>query len=199
VQPRLVGLCRWILALSSLTNITMAFAQGSPQRLQPDEYSAVALIYNHELSALGNRALFPICIGVPSDTPPKALFEYLLRGGFEVSQASVCEPAMALGGQHRPKDYPHGLRIFVDKPQHDSQGLVSMRVVSDDLTLRPGEHLGVMLRRGTYHFKKNEAGEWQIADYTKEYDSKDEKAQVGCDCSKASPATKRPRMPPRQL
>jgi hypothetical protein len=190
VQQRLIGLCGWILLLFSLTNVATAFAQGSPQRMQPDEYSAVALIYNHEVSALGNRALFPICIGVPSDAPSKPLFEYLLKGGFEVSQASVCEPAMATGGQHRPTDYPHGLRIFIDKLQHDSQGLVSMRVVTDDLTTRPGEHLAVTLRRGTYHFKKNEAGEWQIADYTKEYDSKDEKAQDGCDCNKASPVTK---------
>lgn len=164
--------CSRALVIISLTFVTITSAQVAPQRLQPDEYGTVALIYNHELSALGKRALFPICIDVPSDTPTKPLLEYLVKGGFEVSEASVCEPAMTRGGQHHPKDYPHGLRIFIDHLQQDSRGLLSMHVVSDDLTVRPGEHLAVTLRRGIYHFKKNEAGEWQIAAYTKEYDPK---------------------------
>jgi hypothetical protein len=53
-----------------------------------------------------------------------------------------------------------------------------MRVEAGDLTVRPGEHLAQLLRRGTYHLKQNEAGKWQIADYTKEYDSADEKGRV---------------------
>jgi hypothetical protein len=113
----------------------------------------------------------------------------LRRGGFEVSDPSLCEPEMAPGGQHHPKDYSHGLRIFIDKPQRDVGGLVSMHVVADDLTVRPGEHLARTLRRGTYHFKKNEAQRWQIISYTKEYDSKDEK-QVNCDAAKSSAAIK---------
>jgi hypothetical protein len=106
----------------------------------------------------------------------------------EVSQDSVCEPAMAPRGEHRPTDYPHGLRIFVDHIQHDPHGLTSTHVVTDDLTTRPAEHVAVTLRRRTYHFRKSEAGEWQIADYTKEYDSNDAKA--GYDCKQALTATK---------
>ena len=50
-----------------------------------------------------------------------------------------------------------------------------MHVASDDLTLRPGLHIATTLRQGTYLFKQNGAGEWQIASYMKEYDFKDEK------------------------
>jgi hypothetical protein len=161
--------------------------QGAPQRLKPDEFDGVALIYNQELSALGNRALFPICIGMPSGMPTEALIRYLRKGGFQISDEAVCEPAMAHGGQHHPKDYPHGLRIFVDKLHHDPGGVISMRVQADDLTLRPGEHVGGgMLRRGTYQLKQDQAGKWQIANYTKEYDSADEKGQDKCNCSQAS-------------
>jgi hypothetical protein len=63
-----------------------------------------------------------------------------------------------------------------------------MHVQADDRTLRPGEHIAQTLRRGTYHLKQNEARKWQIADYTKEYDSEDEKGQDKCNCAQASTA-----------
>ncbi len=102
--------------------VAMARAQSAPQRLRPDEYASVALIYNQELSALGNRALYPICIDVASGMPIKPLLQYLRKGGFEASDPTVCEPATARGGQHHPKDYPHGLRIFIDRraPRYNS-------------------------------------------------------------------------------
>ncbi len=187
---RLGALCRWMVTISSLTNVAIVFAKWPAQRLQPDEYGIVALIYNDEITVLGNRALFPICIAVPSETPAQPLLRYLLKAGFDVSRPSVCQPAMGPGGQHRAKDYPHGLRIFIDQLQHESQGLVRMRVATDDLTMRPGEHFATTLRRGTYHFKKERSGEWQIADYTKEYDFKDEKAHNDCDCAQTSPQPK---------
>jgi hypothetical protein len=116
--------------------------------------------------------------------PIKPLLQYLRKGGFEASDPTVCEPATARGGQHHPKDYPHGLRIFIDKLQRDPEGRISMHVASDDLTLRPGEHLGTTLRQGTYVFKQNDHGEWQITSYTKEYDFKDEKQEsANCDAS----------------
>ncbi len=169
----LLGTALTLSFLAAALVVPVVDAQG----LQPSEYGAVALIYNSELSALGKRALFPICIEMPSGTPTKPLLEYLRKGGFENSDESVCEPAMAPGGQHHPKDYPHGLRIFIDKVQRDPAGVISMHVQTDDLTLRPGEHLAQTLRRGTYLLKRNEAGEWQIADYKKEYDSAEEKGQ----------------------
>jgi hypothetical protein len=121
--------------------------------------------------------------------PTKALFQYLRKGRFEISDPSVCEPAMASEGQHHPKDYPHGLRIFIHKPQRDSGGLVSMHVETTDLTLRPGDHFALTLRRGTYHFKQDEAREWRITGYTKEYDFKDEK-QANCDAAQPPTTTK---------
>ncbi len=54
-----------------------------------------------------------------------------------------------------------------------------MRVRADDLTLRPGVHVVQMLRRGTYQFKQDQAGEWKITDYKKEYDSADDKGKAG--------------------
>jgi hypothetical protein len=64
-----------------------------------------------------------------------------------------------------------------------------MQVAAGDLTLRPGLHVGILLRRGTYHFKQNEAREWQITGYTKEYDFKDEKS-VNCDAAQPPPPPK---------
>jgi len=175
-----IAFWRFVLTVSyCLTFAAMASGgQGAPQGLKSDEYDGVALIYNQELSALGKRALFPICIGMPSGMPTEPLVRYLRKGGFEISDEAVCEPAIAPGGQHHPKDYPHGLRIFIDKFQREAGGVISMRVEAGDLTVRPGEHLAQLLRRGTYHLKQNEAGKWQIADYTKEYDSADEKGRV---------------------
>jgi hypothetical protein len=174
---------------------TIASPKSGPQGLQPDEYGGVALIYNYELSALGNRALFPICIGMLSEMPTEPLVRYLRKGGYEISDAVVCEPAMAPRAQHHPKDYPHGLRIFIDKLQHDLDGVISMRVQADDLTLRPGEHVsGGMLRRGTYQLKQDQAGKWQVANYTKEYDSEDEKGQDKCNCAHASTPLKERRV-----
>jgi len=178
-----------ILAMSGLMNATSASAQSAPGQLRPDEYDTVALIYNQELSELGERALYPICIDMPSGVHTKRLVRYLRSGGFEISDSTLCEPATAPGGQHHPKDYPHGLRIFIDKLQRDPGGVLSMQVAADDLTLRPGLHVGILLRRGTYHFKQNEAREWQTTGYTKEYDFKDEKS-VNCDAAQ-------PPLPPK--
>jgi len=172
-----IGLCGFILIVSCWLSTAAMAGQGAPQGLKPDEYDGVALIYNQELSALGKRALFPICIGMPSGMPTKPLVRYLRRGGFEISDEAVCEPAMVPGGQHHPKDYPHGLRIFIDKFQREAGGVISMRVEAGDLTVRPGEHLAQLLRRGTYRLEKNEGGKWQIVGYTKEYDSADEKGK----------------------
>ena len=165
-----------VVTISLLAAAWVASGPVAGQELRQAEYGAVALVYNNELAALGKRALFPICVEMPSGMPTKLLLQYLRRGGFEISDESVCEPAMARDGQHHPKDYPHGLRIFIDKLQRDRGGALSMNVEADDLTLRPGEHLAQTLRRGTYHLRQNEAGEWQIVGYTKKYDSADEKA-----------------------
>ncbi len=189
-MQRGIGLCGFILAVSCcLTSAARASAgQDGPQGLKPDEYDSVALIYNQELSALGNRALFPICIGMASEMPTEPLVRYLRKGGFELSDEAVCEPAIAPGGQHHPKDYPHGLHIFIDKFQRDPEGVISMRVQADDLTLRPGVHFAQTLRRGTYQFKRVQSGKWQIAGYTKEYDSADQKGQ---DKQGSTPLTER--------
>ena len=61
-----------------------------------------------------------------------------------------------------------------------------MRVETGDLTTRPGEHFATTLRRGTYHFKQNEAQEWQITGYTKEFDFKDDKqGSINCDAAQS--------------
>ncbi len=93
---------------------------------------------------------------------------------------------MARGGQHHPKDYPHGLRIYIDKLERNPGGEIGMHVASGDLTIRPGEHFATLLRQGTYNFKQNEAREWQITGYTKEYDFKDEKqGSRNCDAAQS--------------
>jgi len=174
--------CGLILALVGLACAPPARAQTASQRLRSDEFDVVALVYNSELSGLGEAALFPICIHPPSATPSKPLLQNLRRGGFQVSDEVICEPAMARGGQHHPRDFPHGLRISMENLRRDPDGTVSLRAASDDLTTRPGVHFALTLRRGTYKFKRNQAGEWQITGYTKEFDFRDEKAneRPGC-------------------
>ena len=159
-------------------------AQGASEGLRANEYDTVALIFDEELAALGKRALYPICISTTSDTPLKPLLRYLRRGGYPVSNLSLCEPNTGKHPNH-PSDYSHGMRILIDRPQRHSGGLVDLHVQTDDLTVRPGDHLALTLRRGTYHFRRSEEGEWQIVGYTREYEFKDEEKQP-CNCN-ASP------------
>jgi hypothetical protein len=175
---RRVG-CGFILIASCWLTVAAMGGQGAPQGLKSGEYDVVALIYNQELSALGNRALYPICIVMPIGIPTGPLVSYLRKAGFQISDESVCVPSTGRGGQHHPKDFPHGLQIFIDKPQRGSAGAISVRVRADDLTLRPGVHVVQMLRRGTYQFKKDQAGEWKITDYKNEYDSAEDKGKAG--------------------
>jgi hypothetical protein len=150
-------------------------AQGQQGGLRPDEYDPVGLIYDDVLSVLGDRALYPVCIDVRTDTPVHQLLRYLRKHGRAVSDPSLCEPAMRPNGQHHPRDYSHGLRIFVDRPQRYPGSQIDIHVDVGDLTVRPGEDLALELRRGTYHLRRDENREWQIVGYTKEYDSNDEK------------------------
>lgn len=149
------------------------------RHLRPDEYDVAALIYNSELEALGERALYPICIALPSGVPTKPLIKYLRANGYPISVPALCEPAMS---SRHPRDYSHGLRIFIDDPQDGQSGQFSVKVESGDLTVRPGQDLATLLRRGIYNLKRNESGEWKIVAYTKEYDSDD--AKRDCDAGK---------------
>ncbi len=180
----------WILAISALAVCATASAQDAPQRLRPDEFNAVALIYNSELSALGERALYPICIDTLVGVPVRPLLQYLRKYGFQVSDPSICEPGIGRGGHYHPKDWPHGLRISIEKLPPNAEGLLSIRAAAGDLTIRPGVHFGTLLRSGTYHFKRSETQDWEIAGYTKDYDWKDEKECSHCDCAHSSPESR---------
>jgi hypothetical protein len=163
---------------------TGAFSSRPSNPLRPDEYDAVALIYNSELAALGQRALYPICIELPTGVSVKPLLQYLSKAGYVISDPTICEPAMASAGQHHPKDYPHGLRIFVGEPQRENSGVLSLTVDAGDLTLRPGVHFAALLRKGKYVLKRNASGEWGIVSYAKEYDSIDE-PRLDCNSAKS--------------
>lgn len=161
---------RFTLLLAAITATLSQVADSRQLRL--DEYEIAALIYDSEIEALGDRALYPTCIALPSGVPTQPLLKYLQRGGYQVSGPELCDPASSSGGQHHPRDYPHGLRIFISNPQDGQNGLLRVKVESGDLTLRPGRHFVSLLRRGTYNFKR-ENGEFKIVGYTKEFDSKD--------------------------
>jgi hypothetical protein len=176
-----------IVCTSSLLNGALASAQSASAGLRPNEYDTAALIYNEQLSALGTRALYPICVSTPSGTSSKPLIQYLRKSGYAVNDLYLCQPNAGPAGG-RGKDYPHGMLLFVDKPQRESGGQIAMHVEVTDLTLRPGEHVVATLRRGTYHFKQGEKGEWQISGYTKEYDSADEKER-GCKAAESTAAS----------
>ena len=74
------------------------------------------------------------------------------------------------------RDYPHGPHIQLLQPQRHSDGTIDVEVRVGDLT-RPGIHFATLLREGTYHFKLNDSGEWQMIGYAKKYDFKDEERQ----------------------
>jgi hypothetical protein len=163
-----------LLCLILLFSSVMASAQNGSEPLRATEYGTVGVIFNEELSALGGRALYPICVNAPKDAPLKSLISYLRKASYPISDLSLCVPNVAPNGEH-PKDYPHGMQLFIDNPHRDAKGQIDIHVETSDLTMRPGEHLALVLRRGTYHFKTKEIGAWEMTGYMKEYDSKDEK------------------------
>lgn len=168
-----IGVFGLILLASGLAGTALASKQVAPDKLRPDEWNTVALIYNAELSALGERALYPVCISLPPGTPLKSLLKYLRRGGYTVSDPRVCSPNLDKG------DYPHGLVIDIDNLRRGPDGQLDVHMTTGDNTIHYGVHFATLLRRGTYSFKQNEKGEWQITSYTKEYDFKDEKKGHG--------------------
>jgi len=64
-------------AISVLMISMVTHAQGQQGGLRPDEYDPVGLIYDDVLSVLGDRALYPVCIDVRTDTPVHQLLRYL--------------------------------------------------------------------------------------------------------------------------
>jgi hypothetical protein len=60
----------------------IAFSPGTSTHLRSDEYDAVALIYNSEIDALGQKALYPICISLPAGNSAKPLIQYLQRARY---------------------------------------------------------------------------------------------------------------------
>lgn len=154
--------------------------------LRSNEYAAVGAIYDNELSALGKRALYPICITLPAGISSTPVLKFLQSYGYAVSEPSLCEPAMAQSGTKRPKDYTHGMRIYLNDPERDSDGSIRIKVEVSDLTVRPGEDIAALLRDGVYQLKLDDKGQWQIVGYAKKYDSADNKQS---DCTNPQPAT----------
>lgn len=163
-----------------LTFVPFASAQKPEDWLSSDEYDSVAVIYNAEIGALGERALYPICIGTPIGTSSRAITRYLRKYGFNVSDERVCNPPLSHG------DFPHGLVIEILKVVHGSAGELDMEVMSGDNTIHVGVHFAEALRKGTYHLKRNQEGQWEVIGYTKEFDYRDAKPeQQECDTPQA--------------
>lgn len=160
-----------IRGLVSLFLASLVVAAQTGQPLKQDEYAVVGFIYNDEISALGERALYPIYIQLPADANVKPLVRYLRRYGYPISDPSVCLPGLG------SRDYPHGLHIQLLQPQRHSDGTIDVEVRVGDLTLRPGIHFATFLREGAYHFKLNHSGEWQMIGYTKKYGLTDSEAR----------------------
>jgi hypothetical protein len=167
----------WVVA--ACPSIAAADRENSAKGLKPDEYSAAALIYNNELSVLGSRALYPICVtasGVPDKPLIRYLQQHLDQPEYQVSEFSLCVPR-----QPHPKNYPHGLVIDIGQPQRESERMLNIHVHAGDATLHVGVHFATLLREGTYHLKRDDKGEWQIVGYTKKYNFADEEHPSG-DC-----------------
>jgi hypothetical protein len=177
-----VPLCLILLCSSVITS-----EQSGSESLRATEYGTVGLIFNEELSALGAKALYPICVDAPKDAPLKSLVSYLRKASYPISDLRLCVPNLAPIREH-PKDYPHGMQIFIDNPHRDLKGQVDIHVETTDLTTRPGEHLTLVLRRGTYHFKSKETGAWEMTGYTKEYESRD--GNPNCVAAQSSTSSK---------
>ena len=144
-------------------------ANKSAEKLQPKEFNTVALIYNDELEILGERAFYPICISMPSGDSTNPLLRYLHRYGFAIYDSHICNPSLKYG------DFPHGMEIEILKLQHGPEGQLGIEVGLGDNTIHVGEHVATLLRHGTYHFKQNEKGKWEVTGYTKIFDYRDVK------------------------
>lgn len=153
------------------------------EKLQPDEFNTIALIYNNELETLEERAFYPICLSMPSGNSTKALLRYLHRYGFALYDSHICNPSFRNG------DSPHGMEIEIRKLQHGSKGQLDVETILGDNTIHVGEHFATLLRHGTYHFKQNSEGEWKIAGYTKTFDYRDTKEDPCVPHAPASPVT----------
>ena len=160
-----------LVLLISAFVISVASGQGAQEALRSDEYYAVAAVYNDELSALGERALYPICVVPPAGTRTDSLVHYLLRHGFTASDPKVCNPSPGSG------DFPHGMEIRIQELRRDPGGEIDMQVAVGDNTIHYGVHVAMILRQGTYHLRKDENGSWQIVRYTKDYDIRDKEPE----------------------
>ncbi len=185
-----IGRCRSVAVclVSLLLGTLFALAQESSGLIRPEEYEAIGLVHDDAVVALGNRALFPVCISVPADTPAQPLAQYLRESGRAVLDPWICEPATSDSPEERTRDYPHGLRILVHGVDRYADGQISIRVQADDLTLRPGRDLGSILTKGAYRLKRDDKGAWQIVSYTKEFDSEDYKQDA---CGKKRTSSKK--------
>jgi hypothetical protein len=175
MMQRRSAVLRLALLGTMLTWVPFSSAQKAQEGLTPDEYDSVAVIYNAEIAALGERALYPICIGAPRGTSSRAITRYLRKYGFNVSDERICNPPLSHG------DFPHGLVIEILKVVGGPAGQLDMQVMSGDNTIHVGVHFAEALRKGTYHLKRNQESQWEIVGYEKEFDYKDVKEeQHGC-------------------
>jgi len=132
-----------------------AFAQVDP--------TVVLKVVTTELSALKMPMNSPFCLEMlPSAStsptgadPSPHLLAFLSRKGMRAKKASTCYKAVK------------GNVISIELISEDGQRLLA-KVAFSDVTILPGEDLGVLRRRGIYEFTKDIHGEWMIRSYTAE-------------------------------
>ena len=116
-----------------------------------------------ELSALNMPLNSPFCLAMlPSVNtsttgadPSPQLLAFLSRKGMRAKRASTCYKAVK------------GNVISIELVSEDGGRLLA-KVAFADVTIPPGEDLGVLRRRGVYQFAKDTNGEWMIKSYTAE-------------------------------
>jgi|SRR5208337_1506887 len=125
--------------------------------------TVIEKIVTTEFSALKMPVTSPFCLALlPSANtsatgadPSPQLLAFLSRKGMRAKKASTCYKAVK------------GNVISVELVSEDGGGLL-VKVAFADVTIPPGEDLGVLRRRGVYQFAKDAKNEWLIKSYTAE-------------------------------
>ncbi len=144
------------------------------QALAAKDFRILGLVYENELAALGERAVFPICMTTPHEVPEDAVIEYLRSNNYRVSPRKICAPSLDTG------DFPHGLRIDVMHIVYLPDGSLRADVSSNDNAIHYGVHLAESLRKGTYTFARDTGDKWRVSQYTKLFDYQDSQSTKLC-------------------
>ncbi|SRR5437016_5177404 len=146
-----------LLVLCSLALLWPASVLGEPNS---DVIHSIVL---SELSAMRFPPKSPFCLALlpaanhspQAADPSPELLSFLARKGMRPQKASICYKA--------PKGNVISIEIVPG-----IEGRLSAKVAFGNVSIPPGEDLGVLWHRGVYEFTRTPTGKWVIKSYASE-------------------------------